>query len=109
MPDKSPLRPGTRSPEQLLEYTGEPPAGEFVAGVMRRIKREQRTRRLILLVSGLIGALFGVAGAAILSDSISRFFTVSMSATGTWPVSLTVIGVVAFLAWLLNDEMNLVE
>ena len=103
MPDKSPVQ----SPEQLLEYTAAPPAEEFVAQVMRRIAREQRTRKLILLVSGLIGALFGVAGVVLLSDSISRFFTVSMSATGPLPVSLAIIAVVAFLAWLLNDEATL--
>ena len=109
MPDKQSVRLPVQSPEQLLEYSGAPPAGEFVAQVMQRIAREQQIRKLILVVSGLIGALFGITGAVMLSDSISRFFTVSMSATGPLPVSLAIVAVVAFLAWLLNDEATIGE
>ena len=93
--------------DQLLEYTDEPQADEFVSKVMLNVKRQQRTRKLILWVSGLIGALFGVTGAAMLSESISRFFTDAISATSALPVSLAIIGVLGFLAWLLNDDMSL--
>ena len=94
-------------PEQLLQYTDEQLAEEFVAGVMQRVKREQRIRKAILLVSGIVGALFGLAGAVALSDSITQLFTLSMSATSALPVSLAIIGVLLFLGWLLNDEMTL--
>jgi len=94
-------------PEQLLQYTDEQSAEEFVAGVMQRVKREQRIRKAILLVSGIVGALFGLAGAVALSDSITQLFTLSMSATSALPVSLAIIGVLLFLGWLLNDEMTL--
>jgi hypothetical protein len=93
--------------DQLLEYKDEPQADEFVSKVMLGVKRQQRTRKLILWVSGLTGALFGVTGAAMLSDSITRLFTVAMSANSALPVSLAIIGVLAFLAWLLNDDMSL--
>jgi len=62
-------------PEQLLQYTDEQSAEEFVAGVMQRVKREQRIRKAILLVSGIVGALFGLAGAVALSDSITQLFS----------------------------------
>jgi hypothetical protein len=98
-------------PEQLMEtllpYTDEPPDAGFTATVMQTIKREQRTRKAILLISGVIGALFGLAGAVALSDSISRFFTLSLSPTSSLPVSLAILAVLLFLGWLLNDEMQL--
>jgi hypothetical protein len=93
--------------ETLLQYADEPPSGDFTAKVVRTIRREQRTRKAILLISGLIGALFGLAGAVALSDSISRFFTLSLSPTSSFPVGLAILGVLLFLGWLLNDEMNL--
>ena len=93
--------------DQLLEYKDEPQADEFVSKVMLGVKRQKQTRKLILWVSGLIGALFGIIGAAMLSESITRFFTTSMSPTSAMPVSLAIIGVLAFLAWLLNDDMSL--
>jgi len=93
--------------ESLLQYTDKPPSGEFTATVVRTIRREQRTRKAILLISGLIGALFGLAGAVALSDSISRLFTLSLSPTSSLPVGLAILGVLLFLGWLLNDELNL--
>jgi hypothetical protein len=93
--------------ETLLTYTDEPPDAGFTATVMQTIKREQRTRKAILLISGVIGTLFGLAGAVALSDSISRFFTLSLSPTSSLPVSLAILAVLLFLGWLLNDEMHL--
>ena len=93
--------------ETLLQYTDGPSATEFPATVMQTIKREQRTRKAILLISGAIGALFGLAGAVALSDSISSFFTLSLSPTSSLPVSLSILAVLLFLGWLLNDEINL--
>ena len=93
--------------DQLLEYRDLPPSNGFVEAVMLRIKRQQRTRKLILLVSGLIGSLFGVTGAFLLSESISNLFTNALSTTSAMPVSLAIIGILGFLAWLLTDEINL--
>jgi hypothetical protein len=93
--------------ESLLQYTDEPPSGDFTATVVRTIRREQRTRKAILLISGLIGILFGLAGVVALSDSISRFFTLSLSPTSSLPVSLAILSVLLFLGWLFNDELNL--
>jgi hypothetical protein len=93
--------------ESLLQYSQEPPDRGFTAGVMQTIKREQRIRKAILLISGAIGTMFGLAGAVALSDGINRFFTLSLSPTGSLPVSLTILAVLLFLVWLLNDEMQL--
>jgi len=95
--------------EQLLEYQEEPQATAFVADVMAGIKREQRTRRLILWAFGLVGALFGLAGAVMLSDSITRLFTfsVTMPATETMQVVLFIVGAAAFYTWFMNDDLSL--
>jgi len=76
---------------------------------MRDIKREQRNRRIILWVFGLIGALFGLAGAVMLSDSITRLFTFSleMPAMETMQVVLFIVAAAAFYTWFMNDDMSL--
>ncbi len=64
-----------RALDRLLEFREALPADEFVLDVMHRVQREQRSRKLILAIFGLVGAAFGVAGALLLSDPIARFFT----------------------------------
>lgn len=91
-------------PNQLLEYS-DPPSGEaFVTGVMRTIRRERRIRKTILFISGSIGALFGIAGATTLSDSMVQFFTTIFPASSSLSVSVAILATVLFLGWLLNDE-----
>ena len=75
-----------------------PQSGDFTATVVRTIRREQRTRKAILLISGLIGALFGLAGTVALSDSISRFFTLSLSPTSSLPVNMAILAYCFFSA-----------
>jgi hypothetical protein len=98
-----------RELEALLEYTESPQDTAFVANVMRSVQREQRTRRLILWTFGLVGALFGLAGAAMLSDSITRLFTftITMPAMETMQVALFVVAVAAFYIWFMNDDLPL--
>jgi len=93
-------------PELLLKYSESPPDKAFVADVMQAIRRERRPRKMILFISGIVGALFGVAGAVMLSDTMTQFFTLSVAAISSPPVSLAILGVVLFLGWLLNDEMT---
>ena len=94
--------------EQLLAYHDEPESSEFVAHVMHDVRKEQRTRKVILWAFGLIGALFGLAGALMLSDSISRLFTFSFTlpATETTQVALVLVAIAAFYMWCMNDEMT---
>jgi len=93
--------------ERLLEYSDAPESGEFVVSVMNSVKREQRSRTLILWVFGLLGALFGLAGAVMLSDSIARLFsfTVYMPATETTQMVLFIVAAVAFYSWVMNDDL----
>jgi hypothetical protein len=95
--------------ERLLGYSDSPEPGTFVVEVMNRVKREQRTRKLILWAFGLIGAMFGLAGAAMLSDSIADLFTftVTMPATQTAQVVLFIVAAVAFYTWFMNDDLAL--
>lgn len=92
--------------EQLLQYSKEPDSGEFVADVMHGVQQERRIRRLILTVFGLVGAAFGVLGAYLLSDSITRFFT-TLPITGTMQAALFVSAAVAFYIWFMNDDFSL--
>ena len=95
--------------ETLLEYSESPQPEAFTMDVMRRVKREQRTRKLILWVFGLVGALFGLAGAVMLSGSITRLFTftVTMPATETMQVVLFIVAAAAFYIWFMNDDLPL--
>lgn len=88
--------------EDLLEYHQTPEDGAFVAEVMQRVRRQQRMRRLILAVTGLTGAIFGAAGAIILAEPVAQ----AMADTKLLPVSVAMVGAVAFLAWVFQDETS---
>ena len=105
MPDS----PFDRELEALLEYTESPQPEAFTMNVMRSVRREQRTRRLILWAFGLVGALFGLAGAVMLSGSIARLFTftITMPAMETMQVVLFIVAAVAFYTWFMNDDLPL--
>ena len=92
--------------DSLLEYNEDLPADAFVLDVMQRVRRERRRRRLILMVFGLIGAAFGLAGALLLSEPLTRTFT-GMPPIGTTQVVLFVVAAVAFYAWFMNEDVDL--
>jgi hypothetical protein len=98
-----------RELEALLEYSDSPQPEAFTMDVMRGVKREQLTRKLILWAFGLVGALFGLAGAVMLSGSITRLltFTVAMPATETMQVVLFIVAAAAFYIWFMNDDLPL--
>ena len=102
MPD-----PIDKALQRLLAYSEENGAGDdlFVVDVMRTIRGERRRRKLILAAFGGIGALFGIAGAVMLSDSIGRVFTESISAMALAQVPLFAVGAAAFYLWCMNDDL----
>lgn len=95
--------------ERLLAYTDnlDPANDLFVVDVMRGIRREQRIRRAILLGCGGIGALFGVAGATMLSAPIGQLFTGAFSGFGLAQAALFTVGGLAFYTWFMNDDLPL--
>ena len=103
MPD-----PTDRKLEELLAY-GEPADNDdlFVVDVMRKVRRERRIRKLILTAFGGIGALFGIAGAVMLSDSIGRVFTEAIPAMTLAQIPLFAVGGIAFYLWFMNDDLAL--
>ncbi len=105
MPD-SPFDPEL---EELLGYSEAPKSDVFVANVMRNVQRQKRLRRVILWSFGLIGALFGLAGAVMLSGPIKHLFSfpASLPATETMQVVLLVVAAAAFYAWFMNDDYSL--
>ena len=100
-----------RSLEQLLAYPGiDADSGDedrFVVDVMQKVRRERRKRQLILLVFGIIGALFGVFGAMLLSDSISRLFTEILPGMVIMQATLFISGMAALYVWFLGDDLPL--
>jgi len=87
--------------DEILEYHESPEDDNFVAGVIKRVQHQQRMRRLILTTTGLIGASFGAVGMLMISDSINRLIT----DTNVLPVSVALVGLVALMAWLFQDEV----
>ena len=87
--------------DEILKYHETPEDDNFVAGVIKRVQRQQRMGRLILTATGLIGASFGAVGVLMISDSISRL----MTDTNVLPASVAVVGLAAFMAWLFQDEV----
>jgi len=87
--------------DEILEFHETPQDDNFVAGVLKRVRHQQRMRRLILTATGMVGASFGAVGILLISDSINRLIT----DTNVLPVSVTLVGLVALLAWLFQDEV----
>lgn len=104
MPD-----PTDRKLEELLAYSDPAKINDdlFVVDVMRQVTKERRMRKLILFLFGGIGALFGLAGAVMLSDSISQVFTETVSAITLAQLPLLAAGAVAFYIWFMNDDLSL--
>ena len=94
--------------DELLKYHQTPASDTFVADVMKGIERQQKTRRLILLGSGVIGGLFGVASAVLLSGSIAGLVAQLAVGDAALPLGLAAMSVVAFLTWLLQDETRMI-
>jgi hypothetical protein len=94
--------------EELLAYPSTDSSEDlFVVDVMRKVQKERRNRRLILWAFGGIGALFGVAGAAMLSDAIGQLFTGTVSSTFMMQLPLFAVGAAAFYSWIMNDDLTL--
>ena len=96
-----------RTLERLLAYPAPPASGDaFVDGVMQRVRREQKARSIILLVFGLIGAVFGAVGASLLSEKISWLFVEVLDGTLMMQVVLFLIAALAFYNWFMDDELR---
>jgi len=93
--------------DELLQYHQTPEPDTFVIDVMKGVERQQKTRKLILAGSSLIGAVFGVAGAMMLSDPIARLISQLTTGESALPMGMAAMSVVAFLAWLLQDETKM--
>ena len=87
--------------DEFLEYHELPEDDKFVAGVMKRVRRQQQVRKLILTATSMAGAVFGAVGLLMLSDSIGRLVT----GANVLPVSIAVVGAAVFMAWLFRDEV----
>ncbi len=87
---------------EILEYHETVEDSDFVTGVMKRIRHQQRVRRLILTFTGIAGGAFGAFGVLKLSNSLGQLITEA----NVLPVSVALVGTAVFLAWLFQDEMS---
>jgi len=92
--------------DQLLGHREAVPDDPFVLNVMHRVQREQRSRKLILFVFGLLGAGFGLLGAVLLADPIAHLFT-GLPTVGIMQAALVAGATAAFYAWFMNDDFSL--
>ncbi len=92
--------------ERWLDYPEPPDSDAFVMDVMAGVRKARRLRRLILLLFGLSGAIFGVLGAVLLSGPIARLFT-ALPAMGVTQAVLFITAAVSFYLWFMNDELPL--
>lgn len=92
--------------DRLLGHREALPDDQFVLSVMHRVRREQRSHKLILFVFGLLGAGFGLLGAVLLAEPIERLFT-GLPATGIMQAALLAGAAAAFYVWSMNDDFSL--
>jgi hypothetical protein len=91
--------------DKILEYHETLKGSNFVIEVMKRVRRQQRVRKLILSVTGVVGGAFGAVGLLKLTGSVGQFITEA----NVLPVSLTLVGSAVFIAWLFRDEMTAIS
>lgn len=89
-----------------LEYQEPVPADAFILEVMRRVRREQRRRHLILCLCGLVGVGFGLAGALLLAGPVAGFFS-QLPVIGTMQAVLLAVAAMAFYVWSMNEDLGL--
>jgi len=58
-------------------------------------------RRLILTVTGVVGASFGAACMLMISNSVNRLITDA----NVQHVNVALVGLMVFMAWLFQDEV----
>lgn len=102
MPDPT----DNRRLDELLGFSEAVPNDEFVLRVMQRLRKEQRRRRLILTVCGLVGAAFGAVGAMLLSQPLARIL-IDLPPTGTMQAVLIGVAAIAFYGWMMNEDIRL--
>ena len=102
MPEQSPSEQLNR----LLSFREDLPPDPFVLDVMHSVQRDRQRRRWILGLCGAAGAGFGLLGAAMLADDISRLFT-GLPSTATMQAALFVFAGFAFYSWFMNDDLGL--
>ena len=95
-----------QSLDQLLEFREPLPAQAFVLEVMQRVRREQRRRSIILLVFGLVGAAFGLAGAFLLAGPVAGVFA-NLPVMATMRAVLIAAAALAFYVWSMHEDLGL--
>jgi uncharacterized protein YacL len=92
--------------DQLLKLGAPLPADAFVLDVMQRVRHEQRRRSIILLVFGLAGAAFGLAGALLLARPVAAIF-LNLPVMVTMQAVLLAVAALAFYVWSMNEDLGL--
>ena len=97
-----------RKLQELLSYPDPQAPGDdpFVADVMQELRAEKRRRHAILGAFGGIGAVFGLAGVAMLIDDIGALFVRDISAMALTQGTLFLAGAAAFYNWFMNDDWS---
>lgn len=90
--------------DELLAYQQQPEAGEFVTAVMQRVQRQQRLRQVILVISGLVGVVFGVIGAMLLAGPLAPWISQLLSGGHAAINGGALLLLLALLTWSLHEE-----
>jgi hypothetical protein len=92
--------------DRLLATREAVPGDSFVLAVMQRVRRERRIRRVVLAACGGVGAVFGLGGAALLSEPIAQLFA-GLAPNGAMQVVLLSCAAIAFYGWIMNEDISL--
>lgn len=93
--------------DKLLQYHELPESDTFVLAVSQRVARQHRLRQVVLMLSGVVGAAFGLLGMYLLAEPLAPLLSQWLAVDTTAASGLVLFLVVVMLAWLLHDEPGL--
>lgn len=97
--------------EKLLQYHQNLVSQEFIEKLLQRINYSFRLRHSILAVTSILGLIAGLVGFIKLWPANSEIYFLNLNNAGLGEhtllaISLSIVGLLAFIAWLFNDEFE---
>ena len=92
--------------DEMLKYHEELGSRRFTEQVMGQISKTDRTRQWILWLTGVVGAIFGLVGVAMLNDTAVQITQSVMQESSIWTTTLFATAILLLFVWILKEQLE---